>query len=197
MRPDEVRSFQASHLDWEGKRLDVDGSLGPRTQWALDVARLEPWRQAIIARACSMVGEHESDGDNRSITIDTWNRRAGAPLGSPWCAAFASWCISVEGLPDVREASALALGRRMRMTDLHLPGDVMWFATGGGSGHCGIVIGLGPGEVACVEGNRGNRVALCRRSTAQVRISSPLPIQTFPGIPPGLTLAAVSIEGTR
>lgn len=197
MRPDELRAFQSSHTDWEGRRLLVDGVLGQKTQWALDLARLEPWRQAIVARACSMVGEHESGGDNRGITIDTWNRRAGAPLGSPWCAAFASWCISVEGLPEVCEASALALGRRLRETTLILPGDVMWFATGASTGHCGIVIGLGVGEVACVEGNHGNRVALCRRSTTQVRIAPPLPVQSLPGIPPGLALAAVSIEGTR
>lgn len=196
MRPDEIRAFQSSHTDWEGKRLELTG-MGPRTQWALDVARLEPLRQAIIARACSCVGEHESEAPNRGVTIDTWNRRAGAPLGSPWCAAFASWCISVDGLPEVCEASALALGRRLREVTLVLPGDVMWFPTSPTSGHCGIVIGLGPGEVATVEGNHGNRVALCRRSLSEVKIATPLPVQTFPAIPPGLTLAPAVYEGTR
>lgn len=196
MTPLEIREFQSTHFDWEGKRLELTGP-GPRTQWALDVSYLDRRRQAIIERACGQVGLSESEGDNRAFRIDAWNRRAGAPLGSPWCASFASWCISVDGLPDVCEASALALGRRLRETTLILPGDVMWFATGASAGHCGIVIGIGPGEVACVEGNHGNRVALCRRSLSQVKIATPLPVQTFPAIPPGLPLAAAAYEGTR
>lgn len=196
MNSTELRDFQSTHRDWEGQRLELNGP-GPRTEWALAVARLEPFRQTIIERACGMVGEGESEGENRSERIDTWNRRVRAPLGSPWCAAFASWCISVPGLPERFEASAQELGRQLRNSTLILPGDVMWFPTGPVTGHCGIVIGLGAGEVACVEGNHGNAVRIVRRSTAQVRIVTPLPVQFYPAIPPGLKLAPVGIEGTR
>jgi hypothetical protein len=192
-----LREFQVSHRDWEGRRLDVDGVRGPRTQWALSVARLEPWRQAIIERACSVVGATESDGTNRSVLIDSWNRRCGVALGSPYCASFVSWCISVEGLPEVRNASAQGLGRQLRAVDLILPADVMWFPTGEHTGHCGVVIGLGPGEVACVEGNQDNAVRVVRRETAKVRFATPLPVQSYPGIPPGLTLVPVQFVGTR
>ena len=196
MSPLYVREFQAAHHDWEGKRLD-QGALGPRTQWALDVARLEPWRQEIISRACGMVGEAETEGPNRSPVIDSWNRRCGVALGSPYCASFVSWCISVPGLPEVRNASAQALGRALRGTTLLLPGDVMWFPTGEETGHCGIVVGLGAGEVACVEGNQANAVRLVRREMSKVHFATPLPIQTFPSVPPGLTLVPVTFEGTR
>lgn len=197
MNQTELREFQRSGRDWEGRALNVDGAIGPRTQWALAVARLEPWRQAIIARACSVVGATESDGPNRSILIDSWNRRCGVPLGSPYCAAFVSWCISVPGLPEVKNASAQGLGRQLRATDLILPGDVMWFPTGEHTGHCGIVIGLGPGEVACVEGNQANAVRVVRRETGKVSFATPLPVQSYPGIPPGLTLVPVQFKGTR
>ena len=196
MNAQEIREFQASHHDWEGKRLELTGP-GPRTQWALDVARLEPWRQAIVARACGMVGETESDGPNRSAIIDSWNRRCGVALGSPYCASFASWCISVPGLPEVKNASAQRLGRALRATDLILPGDVMWFPTGPETGHCGIVVGLGAGEVATVEGNQNNAVRLVRRAMNAVRFATPLPVQTYPAIPPGLALVPVQYEGTR
>jgi len=197
MTPLEIQDFQANHRDWEGKGLVVDGDLGPRTEWALAMSCLDPRRQAIVERACSMVGTLESGGPNRGIRIDGWNTRAGQAEGSPWCAAFASWCISVEGAPEVREGSAQQLGRMLRNVTLILPGDVMWFPTGSTTGHCGIVIGLGAGEVACVEGNHGDGVRLTRRLTSQVRIATPLPVQIYPGIPLGLPLVQATIQGTR
>jgi hypothetical protein len=78
-----------------------------------------------------------------------------------------------------------------------LPGDVMWFPTGPSTGHCGIVIGLGAGEVACVEHNHNDRTALTRRLSGLVRFGSPLPLPILPGVPPGLILAPVQYAGTR
>lgn len=197
MTSDEIRDFQAAHTDWEGKNLLTDGDLGPRTEWALAMSFLDPRRQAIVERACGCVDTVET-APNRGIRIDGWNTRAGNAEGSPWCAAFASWCISVEGTPEVREGSAQQLGRMLRNTTLVLPGDVMWFPTGSATGHCGIVIGLGPGEVACVEGNHGDGVRLTRRATTGiVRIVTPLPVQVYPAVPIGLTLVPVGIAGTR
>lgn len=197
MTSDEISDFQAAHTDWEGRNLVIDGDLGPRTEWAMAMSYLDPRRQAIVARACSKVGMVESP-PNRGPEIDLWNTRAGNALGSAWCAAFASWCISVDGAPEVREGSAQALGRMLRNTTLILPGDVFWFPTGSATGHCGIVIGLGPGEVACVEGNHDDAVRLTRRATgAPVRIVTPLPVQVYPAVPIGLTLVPVGIVGTR
>jgi hypothetical protein len=193
---DQIIEFQRGRFDWEGKPLVVDGALGPRTRWALAISRLDTRRQAIVANACGFVGLRERS-TNRGPDIDTWLERCGAELGSPWCAAFASWCISVPGLPSVREAGAQALGRSMRPTTLILPGDVMWFPTGTWTGHCGIVIGTGPGELAVVEGNHENRVALVRRRMADVRVVTPLPVEELAEIPPGLPLVPVQREGTR
>lgn len=197
MNESDLKDFQANHTDWNGKRLKDDGELGPKTEWALALSCLDPRRQDIVNRACSKVGLTELPG-NRGAEIDAWNKRSGQAEGSPWCAAFASWCISVPGLPEVREGGAQALGRMLRSTTLILPADVMWFATGPSTGHCGIVIGLGPGEVACVEGNHGDGVRLTRRATGGVvKISTPLTVQVWPGIPMGLPLVAAGIAGTR
>lgn len=201
MTEDEIRRFQESHYDWEGERLEPDGVLGPRTRWALAIARLDPRRQAIVARATACVGVTERGGTNRSKDIDAWLERCGAPLGSAWCAAFASWCISVAGLPTVKQAGAQALGRSMLATRAPVPGDVIWFKTGVWTGHCGIVVGVGPDEVATVEGNQRNAVRCLRRIRAEVNFARVVDVPTPPGlvveIPPGLELVHVQSEGTR
>lgn len=195
---DDVRAFQSTHLDWEGKWLAVDGAVGKRTLWAWQIAQLEQWRQAVVARACSRVGVVELD-TNSGPEINAWQKRARANPGDPWCAAFASWCISVEGLPDVRIAGAQALGKSLAATVDPLPGDVLWFPTGPWQGHCGIVIASSALEVASVEGNLGNAVALARRVRNHCRHATP---KAPPGppridIPPGLLFKETSIVGTR
>lgn len=199
MSPAEIRAFQERSYDWTGERLKADGVIGPKTAWALAVSRLRLPRQAIVARACACVGVIERQ-TNRGPEIDTWNERAGAALGSPWCASFASWCISVSGHPVVREASAQKLGKNLPATRDPEPGDVMWFPTGAWTGHCGIVIGCGVSEVACVEGNQNNAVRVVRRIRAAVKFASSVGgVSTglLPQVPPGLDLVPVQHEGTR
>lgn len=200
MRPDEIRQFQRTHTDWEGKRLLDDGVLGPKTRWALDIARLEPWRQEQVARACSCVSANvETDGPNRGPGPDAWNRRAGAKLGSPYCASGASWAISVPGVPEIREASAMQLLRVLRRVTLIQPGDVGGAPTSPTTGHVGIVIAQGPGLVWMVEFNHGNQVAIVPRSTLGLEFGTNLPILTLPSIPmaKGQNVVPWSYEETR
>jgi hypothetical protein len=199
MTQDEIRAFQAkpSH-DWEGKPLKADGALGPRTAWALALAGLDPRRQAIVGNACGFVGLVER-GTNRGPEIDAWLQRCRADVGSPWCAAFASWCMSVPGLPIVRESGAQRLGNRYVPTRHPAAGDVMWFRTGAWQGHCGIVVGVETDEAAVVEGNHDNAVRIVRRRIADVFFGSVFesaPTAAVP-VPPGLPLVAVQREGTR
>ena len=202
MTSEEIRAFQAGpngrgRYDWEGKPLAVDGALGSRTQWALAISQLDPRRQAIVERACAFVGLVERP-TNRGPDIDSWLERCGAPLGSPWCAAFASWCISVTGLPLVREASAQRLGKALHGTRYPEPGDVMWFRTGPATGHCGIVIGVGPTKVATVEGNQNNGVRVVLRPREQVEFAKPFAWEPMGApLPPNLPLVVATFEGTR
>lgn len=198
MTPEAIREFQASgeNHDWLGRALVADGVLGPKTEWSLAISRLDPRRQEIVWRACTSVGIAETT-PNSGEQIDRWLRRCGAAPGQPWCAAFASWCVSVPGLPERKLAGAQALGKSLRASTLILPGDVMWFPTGDWEGHCGIIIGTGPGELATVEGNQRNAVRLVKRLSKDVRVATPFPVEELPGIPPGLELVPVTGAGTR
>lgn len=225
MTADEVAAFQARPAlvdgelappcDWRGIPLRVDGDLGPKTRWALAISKLAPRRQAIVKRACSKVGEAETPGvANRGAWPDFVLRRCGIyvpedPLvpmpDNAWCAAQASWCASVDGLPERREAGARklagALWRKPR--ELALPGDFGWFPTGQWQAHIFPIIGVGGGEVAAPEGNHGNRVELVRRLLAQIHVVSALPpddreAHPLPStMPPGLPLVPVRAVGTR
>ncbi len=146
------------------------------------------------------MGIQEAGGANRGQDVEAWLTRAGAVPGDPWCASFASWCISVAGLPIVRQAGAQALGKRFpAVTGSVSPGDVMWFPTGPWQGHCGIVVGVGVEHVATVEGNNNNAVRIVRRVRDDVSFSSPAH-EAPPGpapVPDGLPLMPAHTEGTR
>lgn len=200
MTPEQIREFQMRPAyDWNGDLLKVDGLKGPRTDWAIAVSRLDPRRQAIVARATAFVGTREQ-GTNRGHDIDAWLERCGAPLGSAWCAAFASWCISVAGMPLVREAGAQRLGKSVPETRSPLPGDLVWFKTGTWTGHIGIYVGGDLQEAAVVEGNSSNMVRVVRRRRGEVnfgRVLERVGLETDAPMPPGLPLVLVTSEGTR
>lgn len=188
--------FQNHNTDWQGKPLVVDGDCGPRTEWALALSKLDRRRQVIVKRACSMVGLMELD-INRGPEIDQWLSRCGAPLGSAWCAAYASWCLSA-ALGEVAIAGAQELGKHYPPTFNPLPGDLMWFATGSWQGHIGIYIGGNLIEAGCVEGNSANMVRLTRRLRRDVCFSCILPDDdTSVPLPLGLPIVSVASSGTR
>lgn len=168
MIPEEVREFQLQHAGPDGKRLKPDGIVGPNTQWAFDLFSCSTRRRQLVGRAQSALGTAEDPpGSNRGHRIDEWLQRCHTSTGQPWCAAFASWCIDTVAI-----AGALALGEHFRDTRDPYPGDVMFFATGGGKGHCGIVVGLSAHEVMTIEGNCRDAVRLVRRARDLVRFAS-------------------------
>jgi hypothetical protein len=198
-----VLRFQAAHKNHLGERLKLDGTKGPQTRWALAFESLDPARQAVVRRAQAELGVAEVSGSNRDREgkIDRWLARCGVAPGLPWCAAFASYCLSGEGRPGVALAGACALGRKFPATDSPVPGDLMWYPTDvKGHGHIGIVTGVTLSEVMCIEGNQRNAVRCVRRARGVVRFARvPLPTTgELPGIPPGVTFAETAgLEGTR
>lgn len=215
MTPDEVRAFQAREMlvdgelgpprDWLGVPLQVDGDLGARTRWAMAIALLEPRRQAIVRRACSKIGQAETVA-NRGPWPDFVLARCGihvpddpkVPMpDNAWCAAHASWCMSVEGLPERKEAGARALAQSLRRTTVVLPGDFGWYPTGTWQAHIFPLVATGAGEVACADGNHRNRVELVRRRLADIEVVSPFALGELTGLPPGLELVPVRAAGTR
>lgn len=64
-----------------------------------------PWveddaRRAILERALMDLGECEvPPGSNRSPRIDAYNKASGAPVGSYWCASWATTVLADCGVP--------------------------------------------------------------------------------------------------
>ncbi|OGR95485.1 MAG: hypothetical protein A2V88_15350 [Elusimicrobia bacterium RBG_16_66_12] len=195
MTPEDVREFQRSRVDVFGAPLAIDGAVGPLTQWALDLFSCSPRRRAVVHRAQSALGITEDPpGSNRGHRIDEWLGRCHVSTGLPWCAAFASWCLETVAI-----AGAQALGGHFPAVDSPLPGDVMWFSTGAGKGHCGLVVGLGPHEVMTIEGNCLDAVRCVRRARDRVRFSSTgVDIQgTCPASIARAPFMGAALEGTR
>lgn len=163
MTPKDLIAFQHLHIGPDGLQLEADGVLGPKTQWALDLDDLPLWRGDIVLAGLRRVGITEQ-GENRGPDIDAWNTAARAPLGSPWCASFASMCIR-SGRIDCREASVHRLAALFPEVDAPLPADLCILRRPSGTGHVDIVTGVGAEVVSVVGGNVGNgvRAGLRRR----------------------------------
>lgn len=169
-----IREFQRTHNDHLGRALQVDGVRGPRTEWAEDFATLCTARRGIIREAQNYIGVVEnppgSNADDAGF-IRQWLARCFARAGDPWCAAFASFCLSA-GLPQqIKMAGAQALGKRFPKTTQPVPGDLFWYPTGPVHGHVGIVLGVGPLDIMSVEGNCDNAVRVVLRARAPLHFS--------------------------
>lgn len=182
-----IRDFQRTHLDHEGKALKVDGVRGPRTEWAEDFETLCAARRNIITEAQQYIGLTEDPVGSNSDPggfIRGWLARCFARAGDPWCAAFASYCLSAGLATQVREASAQRLGKRFPPTSLPVVGDLFWYPTGPVRGHVGLVLGVAPHEVMTLEGNCDNAVRVVRRDRAELRFS--VTVEDTSGTCPGV-----------
>jgi hypothetical protein len=111
---DAVATFQAA------KGLSADGKLGPNT-----LVAMRPAAPAVTAPAGSSaaaliaVCQAEADkkvrevGRNAGPDVERYQRAVGLSKGSPWCAAFVSWCyMASKGLtkaPGWCSGSAVSL----------------------------------------------------------------------------------------
>lgn len=204
MTPEQVREFQRGHKNHLGKPLRVDGDLGPQTEWALDFSTICQARRTIVAAAQGFLDLAEvppGSNDDPGGIIRSWLLRCGAKLHDPWCAAFASWCVSQGVAQAIRQASAQSLGRHFPATALPMTGDLYWYPTGPSSGHVGIALGFDPGEVMGIEGNCAN-ACRCVRRPRILADGTPLRFSrtvedtsgTHPGVVPSVPLAP---GGTR
>lgn len=195
-----VRTFQARFPDALGLPLLVDGEVGPVTWAALfgeagaaaagNGARTRAGDAAApaataasgslaadaLARAAGEVGVSEAPpGSNRGARVEEFQRAAGCPPGSAWCAAFVYWCVagaaaaSGRANPLPRTGGVLEMWRRGRAAGLPsltaaeavarpgavLPGMLFVQDHGGGKGHIGFVEGFdaASGRLVTVEGN--------------------------------------------
>lgn len=97
---------------------------------------------------------------NRHPMIDTWNRFTGAPLGSPYCASFVSWCLAQAQVrwPRVRSAWSQAFrvaGSLPPYRNAAKPGTIVIWRRGssGWQGHVGFLIRLQGDVLETIEAN--------------------------------------------
>ena len=118
-------------------------------------------QKAIVWRAFCDAGICELPmSSNRGGRIDEYNRRAGAPLGSYWCASWATavWEDCGAALPKTGRASTDLLMQWAKKEGLWhstpILGAIVIYGTNGDAEHCGIVIRTDPVERS-LEGNAG------------------------------------------
>ncbi len=193
----DLREFQRTHADHMGKALVVDGIDGPRTEWARDFESLCEARRNIIREGQLYIGLVEDPPGSNSDPagfIRGWLARCFARPGDPWCAAFASVCLSA-GLPhQLRVANAQGLGKRFPKTTQPVSGDLFWYPTGPVKGHVGLVLGVAPLEVMTLEGNCDNAVRVVRRDRSRLNFSRTVDDVSgqCPGVVPDMPFAPVA-----
>lgn len=200
---EELRAFQAVHRNHLGKPLVVTGVLDPETQWALEFQTLPEERRRVIETAqrhLGLVEEPPGSNEDPSGHIKAWLRACGAPPRQPYCAAFASECLTAGGV-TIRIAGAQALGKSLEPTNTPMAADQLWFPTNGWQGHIETVIGRSATEVMTIGGNVRDGVRCVRRPRAGVRFGrAPYPIGAHtvcPGVIATVPLIAIAASGTR
>lgn len=201
MTPEQVRAFQEGPkggpkpIDFFGKPLNVDGDLGERTQWAMDMATLPAWREDVVGFLMEHNGMRE-DGVNRGPVIDRAmsicrldndvDGSGPSDEGYPWCAALASLALSLHSpYPFVPDALVRRLVKSLYPVDhlLVLPGDLAYSLDADGvRGHVGTVIARGGGWTASIDGNLGNQVRVVRYPTHERSYCSLEPPKRCPAV---------------
>jgi hypothetical protein len=115
--------------------------------------------ELVIREACAALGVLEVPLEsNRGPEVDAWNKLAGAPPGSYWCAAFAGAMWRKAGLTlPAGYASCQVLMRWAQTTGRWTPhepslGAMVFYGDAAGAHHVGLIVRMMPAWLS-VEGN--------------------------------------------
>jgi hypothetical protein len=187
-----VAAYQKAH------GLTADGICGPKT-WSSILDAGAPsagppgWKlgpvpavlQSVMDKSLALVGTIESPpGSNRGPVIDGLNRAAGIPVGSPWCAAFATgmyaYCATspfARPLGSALKIKTWGEDRKcvVKAASPVIAGDIFVIMRNASNGHVGLVAADLGDSVATIEGNAGNMVKqLIRRKADMTAFVRPL-----------------------
>lgn len=130
-------------------------------------------KQKLVSLARSQVGYHEGANnqnkyadDPRVTTLYGWNVQ-----NQPWCGTFVNWCFlnafgTIGGQMTYGGSAACAAQANLyknngAFTQSPLVGDQIFFYSGGGINHTGIVVEVNGSAIRTVEGNYSDKVSLC------------------------------------
>jgi CHAP domain-containing protein len=197
--PDQLKALQQRGIDWLGQPLQVDGNLGPKTEWFAYLESLDRRREMIVRTALKYFaqGVRETPGQpNRGPVVDLFQAPTGMALGFPWCLSFVSYVMTEAGADwPVYHASAAAAmawaAKERRIVKNPLPGDVFTFlyppeSKLAGHGHGGIVLGYDGTWIADCDGNVGDSVRVGFRAAAGLSFIRTLKSEVAPVMPQGL-----------
>lgn len=201
MTPSEIRRFQETHRDWNGRLLTVDGQIGPKTRWALAIDDLPAYRRRIVIAATRYVGMQErTPGSNSGPLIDEWLKSVGVGPGDPWCAAFVYAVLTEAGVSARATASAKQCLEQYQRRWYPDPGDLFGWVNVDGTGHVGFVIGDVENDALAVvtcEGNSANSVRVCTRPSEGLQFRRVAPPACYLPLVQGAPLVQRAVEGTR
>jgi hypothetical protein len=157
-----------------------DSILSLPSDWMDLINELPSGRRLVVLRALGMVGTGENPpGSNRGKDIDFWLRRCGVPIPkdpktpapqNAWCAAAASWALSVEGEREVKLAKVKDFVRTFPTVAFQdtLPGDLGYKMHSDGTGHIWLLAGRDDTSQLTmnIEGNTNNAMRLTTRPRA-------------------------------
>ena len=119
-----------------------------------------PWY--AVARAEIGVREVTGSGDNPRIVEYLQSTTLDAPDASqdetPWCSAFANWCVERAGYAGTDSAWARSWLQWGVPTDKPREGCIVVLERGEGSGHVGFYVSSTPTEIRLLGGNQSDMV---------------------------------------
>ena len=134
-------------------------------------------KQKLVSLARSQVGCREGDNnynkyaeDPRITQLYGWNVQ-----NQPWCGTFVNWCFlnafgTIGGQMTYGGSAACATQasyykRNGAFVQSPAVGDQIFFYSGGGINHTGIVVEVNGSAIRTVEGNYSDKVSLCTYTT--------------------------------
>ena len=173
-----VKEFQSKHCDEQGWPLKVDGKVGPKTWWSLDlnltnfVTNHAAMRLEAVKIARKEIGVKEVPlGSNRGPRVEEYLKSVCLGPGYAWCVAFVYWCFEQSALslncvnPLPRTGSCIdhwtkshgekiITAEAVQIPQFIQPGTIFIILNRNtGHGHTGIVVGVNGGLIQTIEGN--------------------------------------------
>ena len=123
-----------------------------------------PWMPIAIAEIG--VKEYPGSGDNPRIVQFLKSTSLSAPSSSqdetPWCSAFANWCVEQSGYEGTDSAWARSWLNWGKKIEVPKRGCIVVFSRGANFGHVAFYIGQTGEDIEVLGGNQNNEVKISK-----------------------------------